>query len=85
MLYLLICFVRGPPHYIVSFGHVLWFVALFIKRGEILFRESGKESTGPHHYKPTRSGLKDEKYLILIVEGLNLSGLEVEELFLNYP
>jgi hypothetical protein len=32
----LICFVRGSPHYLVS---VLPCVALFIKRGESLFRE----------------------------------------------
>ena len=36
--FLLTCFVRGSPHHLVS---VRPFVALFIKRGENLFRAAG--------------------------------------------
>ena len=40
-----------------------------------------KKIPRPHQYKSTRSGLRDEKNLFLTVEGLSLSGLEVEGYF----
>ena len=43
LLYVLICFVRGRPRHTVSFGRVFCSVALYIKRGENLFREEEKD------------------------------------------